>query len=328
MIMAGLGNNPCDTQVIVPAHRAEDTIGPCLTALFAAGFPPGSVLVVDDASPDGTGAVARSLGVDVRRNETPLRPARARNAGAAGARAEILLFVDSDVVVHPGLRDRLAAHFRDPTLSAVIGSYDDRPGGPVVSRYRNLLHHLTHHEAAGETPTFWSGIGAMRRDVFEAAGGFDPAWEDIEDVELGLRVTEAGGRILLDPGLQGTHLKIWTARSMFRTDLWGRAVPWTRLIRAGRLDFRTLNAARKHRVSALCVLLAVVSLPLALFEPRLLWGTLAVAAVFLAVNLPMLRRLGRIGGIGFAVRTLPFHALHYLAAILGYAKVRLLEPSR
>lgn len=326
--MAHSDDNPARIQVIVPAHRAEDTIGRCLTALFAAGFAPESVLVVDDGSPDSTGDIARATGVEVHRNETPRRPAGARNKGAERAEADILLFVDSDVIVHPGLRDRIEAHFRDASLSAVIGSYDDRPGGPVVSRYRNLLHHLTHQQAAGETPTFWSGIGAIRRKVFEAAGGFDPEWEDIEDVELGLRVTEAGGRILLDPDLLGTHLKIWTVRSMFRTDLWGRAVPWTRLIIDGRLDFKTLNAALKHRISAACVLLMLLSLPAALIELRLLWLGAACTVVFLAVNLSMLRRLGQIGGIGFAISALPYHVLHYVAALLGYAKVRFLEPER
>lgn len=326
--MPFLDDNHITIQVIVPAHRAETTIEQCLTALFDAGFARDSVLVVDDGSPDRTGEIAENLGVVVRRHPTPKRPAGARNSGANGADAAILLFVDSDVVVHPGLRARIQAQFRDPTIDAVIGSYDDRPGGPVVSRYRNLLHHLTHQEAAGETPTFWSGIGAIRREVFETAGGFDPAWEDIEDVELGLRVTEADGRILLDPELLGTHLKIWTVRSMFRTDLWGRAVPWTRLIRDGRLNFQTLNAGRKHRVSAVCVLVAILSLLAALIDPRMLWLSLAASLAFVAVNLPMLVRLQQIGGVGFALSTLPFHALHYAAALLGYAKVRLFEPTR
>jgi glycosyltransferase involved in cell wall biosynthesis len=323
--MPRLDDNPGQIQVIVPAHRAEATIGRCLTALFAAGFPPDAVLVVDDGSPDRTGEIARETGVEVRRNETPKRPAEARNSGAEGSEADILLFVDSDVVVHPGLRDRIVAHFTDPTLSAVIGSYDDRPAGPVVSRYRNLLHHVTHQDAAGETRTFWSGIGAMRRSVFEAVEGYDPEWEDIEDVELGLRVTEAGGRILLDPDMLGTHLKTWTVRSMFRTDLWGRAVPWTRLIAEGRLDFQTLNAALKHRVSALCVLVAFLSLPAVLISVQFVWLLLGALIVFLGVNLRMLQRFARIDGIGFAASTLPYHALHYVAAILGYAWVRLFD---
>lgn len=326
--MPATQDNECRMRVIVPAHRAESTIDACLSALLAAGFETDSILVVDDGSPDRTGEKAHAHGVRVKRHETPQRPAAARNSGAAEVvDADVLVFVDSDVVVHPGLRDRLLAHFGDAELSAVIGSYDDRPGGSLVSRYRNLLHHMTHQQAAGPITTFWSGLGAMRRSAFDGAGGFDPAWEDIEDVELGLRVTEAGGRIRLDPDMQGTHLKEWTVRSMVRTDLWGRAVPWTRLIREGRLGSRELNASLAHRLSALSVLAVLAALPVALLDARALWPATAAVIAFVVLNLPLLRLMARTGGSRLALASLPFHALHYLAAVTGYAKVRLFEPA-
>jgi len=58
-------------------------------------------IVVDDGSTDGSAAIARAAGATVARVAQPARPSRARNAGAARARGEILLFVDADVVVPP-----------------------------------------------------------------------------------------------------------------------------------------------------------------------------------------------------------------------------------
>ncbi len=316
--------------VIVPAHQAEGTLAACLQALRAAGFGPAEILVVDDGSQDGTGAIAEAAGMRVARNETPLRPARARNRGVELTGGDLVLFVDADVTVHRDIRARLETQFADPTVTAVIGSYDDAPpNGGAVSRYRNLLHFFTHQAAGPEAGTFWTGLGAVRRAAFVARGGLDRDWENIEDVEFGLRLRAAGGRIRLDREIRGTHLKAWTLRSMFLTDLWGRAVPWTRLLRLGRADVGTLNTALGHRLSAAAVAAAIVS---AVLLPALgtaaLIGLLTSSAVFLAANARFLRALSRIGGPGFAIRSIPVHGLHYVAALAGYLYVRIGEARR
>ena len=66
------------------------------------------------------------------------------------------------------------AAFADSSLAAVLGSYDDRPpASGLVARYRNLLHHFVHQRSRREATTFWTGLGAVRRDAFAALGGFD-----------------------------------------------------------------------------------------------------------------------------------------------------------
>ena len=115
---------------------------------------------------------------------------------------------------------------RRPRADAVFGSYDDAPADPhVVSRFRNLLHHHVHQQGAGPATTFWSGLGAIRRDSVRGRRrlrhGALPGRE-VEDVELGMRLHARGARIVLDPELLGTHLKRWTLREMVRTDLMPR----------------------------------------------------------------------------------------------------------
>ena len=112
-----------------------------------------------------------------------------------------------------------------------------------MSRFKNLLHHFTHQHSQGEASTFWVGCGAIRREVFGALGGFYGGYgrPAVADIELGMRLKEAGQRILLDPAIQVTHLKYWTLASLFKSDIFDRAVPWSRLIlRQGRLPV-TLN---------------------------------------------------------------------------------------
>ncbi len=317
--------------VVVPAHQAEADIGACVDAIAAAGFGLAEILVVDDGSRDATGQIARGRGVRVVRNETPLRPARARNAGVAETSSDIVVFVDADVLIAPGARDRILDFFaRHPDHVAIFGSYDAHPPASqrAVSRYRNLLHHWVHQTSRPDAATFWTGFGAVRRAAFEAAGGLDPAWEDIEDVELGLRMSADGGRIRLDRELLCTHLKDWTIGGMMRTDRRGRAVPWTRLLGSGRTGTGDLNLTGPRRFSALLV----AAFPLAVLTGIFWWPALLVAlalvAGFVALNAAFLAFLARAGGIGLAVRAVFYHALHNAAALAGYAQVQLFERLR
>jgi cellulose synthase/poly-beta-1,6-N-acetylglucosamine synthase-like glycosyltransferase len=313
--------------VVVPAHQAAAELPACLEGLVAAGFGLDEILVVDDGSRDGTGDIARRMGMRVVRNEVALRPARARNRGVEETGADIIVFVDADVVIHPGARARFLETFGgDHALVALFGSYDDAPPNHSrVSRYRNLLHHYVHQRSAGKAQTFWTGIGAVRRRDFVAAGGFDSAWENIEDVELGLRLTARGGHILLLPDLLGKHLKKWTLAGMFRTDLWGRAVPWTRLMVLGRTGVGRLNLSLAHRVSAAMVALFTLMLVMSLAVPMFLWFAVVALSVFVAANAGFLSLLYRRGGATLMLSGIAFHAVHYAAALLGYLKVQVLE---
>src|SRR4051794_34507244 len=162
--------------VIVPATDAPAHLARCLAAL-AGG----------ERRPDETIVVTEPAGAS---------PAEARNAGAGRAAGDVLVFVDADVLVHRDALARLAARLADPELQAAFGCYDDAPEDPgIVSGFRNLLHHHVHAAAAGPVRTFWSGLGAVRRDAFEAVGGLDAKRfpeASVEDIELGARLARSG----------------------------------------------------------------------------------------------------------------------------------------
>jgi hypothetical protein len=128
--------------------------------------------------------------------------------------------------VHDDSFVRIRRAFLDPDLHAVFGSYDDRPAAPgTVSQFRNLLHHHVQQSSAGPATSFWTVIGAIRRDSFLAASGFDGSQRFLEDVELGMRLSAARMRIALDPRLQGTHLKRWGFVDMVSTDFGAAPCP-------------------------------------------------------------------------------------------------------
>jgi GT2 family glycosyltransferase len=214
--------------VIVPAYNSSRELRECLSALSRSVPPPLEIIVVDDASTDDTSSVATEHGAIVLRLARNAGPAAARNAGGRAAQGDIVLFVDSDVVVAPEAIRRVVKAFEDdPALAAVFGSYDRRPRAPgLVSQYRNLLHRYTHQIGNPEAGTFWSGCGAIRRSVFVGVGGFDAARfprPSIEDIELGNRLRIAGHRIRLDREIQGTHLKRWGLWSVSFVGGWSMA---------------------------------------------------------------------------------------------------------
>jgi GT2 family glycosyltransferase len=280
--------------VVVPATDDPPTLPRCVEAVRSQLGEGDELVVVERADRPG--------------------PAAARNEGAEGLRAELLLFVDADVVVAPGAVERVRRAFAaDPELAALFGSYDSRPeAGGVTSRFRNLLHHHVHQSAAGEVSSFWAGLGAIRADEFRRLGGFDQdryAVPSIEDVELGARLASEGGRIRLDPELQGTHLKRWDAASMVRTDLIQRGVPWVELMMERRSAPAHLNLGWRNRVSVA----AALALPSALLLRRPRLG-LAALGVLVVANRALYTLLWRALGPGGALAGVGLHVAHLLTA--------------
>jgi cellulose synthase/poly-beta-1,6-N-acetylglucosamine synthase-like glycosyltransferase len=312
--------------IIVPAYNNCHDLARCLSALHAEVSSDSQLIVVDDASTDATPRVAAAGGAQVLRLEKNSGPGAARNLGAAQAAGEVLLFVDADVVVAAGTLDRVIQAFAaDPALTALFGSYDDDPeASSLVSRYRNLLHHFVHQAGETEAATFWAGLGAIRRAVFLAVGGFDAARfprPSIEDIELGYRLRRAGHRIRLDQNLQGKHLKRWRFWSMLRTDVMRRALPWSRLVLDTQHAPEDLNLRASQRLCGALVGLALAAVAVAPWWPWLLGvGGIALTAVavlnrrFYAL---LWRRGGwKLTGVGFMLHVLYFI---YSSASFAYA---------
>jgi hypothetical protein len=239
-------------------------------------------------------------------------PGVARNIGVAGSTAEIVVFVDADVELHEDALSRLRAAFeQNPALAATFGSYDDSPGEDgVVSAFRNLLHHHVHQESSGPATTFWTGLGAVRREAFDSVSGFDPELRYLEDVDFGMRLSASGQRIVLDPHIQGKHLKRWSLVEMVRTDLVGRGIPWVDLLLRHRHSTGTLNLGWRHRLSALAAVVGAVALVTG--RARLVIGA-AIALVTLNRRFYglLLCRLGPSRSLAGVV----LHALHHVVGV-------------
>lgn len=209
-----------DLAVIIPAFDAAETLPSQLMALAAGGYHGRwEVVVVNDACRDDTVAVARataaSAGIDLKIVSTGRRsgPSLARNTGAALTDAPLILFCDADDVVSSGWVDCMARHLE---TSAV-----------VTGRLRsNLLNDaiLAASRGPGETaPTFLglfpsvstANLG-VRRDAWEATGGFDVDLLAFEDAEWAGRAALAGIEVTWAPDAVVDYRFRTTARELWR----------------------------------------------------------------------------------------------------------------
>jgi GT2 family glycosyltransferase len=219
--------------IVIVTWNSEAEIGSCLAALDALSAEEAEIVVVDNASSDGTVAAVRKRGVNVIANQSNRGFAAAVNQGVAGTAAPLILLLNPDAQLLGGL-DAMAARFSDPRVGAVGGLLigdDGRPQqgfmvrcfprpatlvcevlginrvwprNPLNWQYRCLSNDPM-AEARVDQPA--GAFVMFSRPAWEQVGGFDerfwPLW--FEDVDFFKRIKSAGLVILYTPGARAKH---------------------------------------------------------------------------------------------------------------------------
>ncbi len=306
--------------VIIPVYNGSQTLGRCLGGLFKSSYPNFECIVVDDHSTDNTISVAESFETKVIRLERKQGAAHARNRGAEASNGDILVFVDSDVEICPDSLEKVVEAFEiNPDISALFGSYDDHPGSlNFFSQYKNLFHHYIHQTSREEASTFWSAFGAVKRDVFFEIGKFNEETRMMEDIEMGYKLRVKGYRIRLDKSIGVKHLKHFSFSHLLKSDLLDRAVPWTVLMWKHRQFTDDLNLKLRHRLSAVILVLLVVSILMTIQSPWFLLGVPALLFLYLLFNRDIYAFFLGKRGFLFTLKVIPLHFLYYLYSLLGF----------
>lgn len=187
--------------IVVPAYNAAGRLGACLQALSDQTIPPHEyeVIVVDDGSQDATGDVARAFDVQVIRQDNA-GPAAARNRGARNASGDILLFTDSDCVPQRDWIEKMIERLHDPEVAGVKGVYLTRQRGLAPrfaqAEYEDKYDNMKKVRYIDFIDTYSAGY---RRDVFFDNGGFDTGLPAVEDIDLSLRLSRKGHKLVLAP---------------------------------------------------------------------------------------------------------------------------------
>lgn len=215
------------TTVVILTWNGRDLTLDCLRSLEKISTPHTTLMVVDNASQDGTVAAIRERYGDrvvVVENGANLGYAAGNNAGITRALADgadFILLLNNDTVVDPAFLDHLLAQMAASPDIGIAGPktyYYEPPdriwfAGGEVSLWRGTARHVGIRETDRgqyDTPRdvdYVSGCALLaRRAVFEKAGLLDTAYRAyFEDTDLCLRAARAGFRIRYVPAAKVWH---------------------------------------------------------------------------------------------------------------------------
>jgi GT2 family glycosyltransferase len=204
------------TSVVVVSRSEGAGLRQTVDALLATGPPDLELVVVDDASADGSADFAATeQRVQLLRSQERLGIARARNFGAAAAQGDVVVFSDAHVLPRPGWLEPLLRQLSQPGVGAAAPELSDMATGKV--RVHGLAFaddalNVRWIRAAGSVaarpvPLLCGCFLALRRDVLEDAGGFDAGFTPYgaEDLELCLRLWRLGYECVVEPASKVRH---------------------------------------------------------------------------------------------------------------------------
>ena len=227
--------------IVIPTFNRLELTRACLKALHAnTPAEDFELIVVDNASTDGTRefvAAEQTAGrLTAILNEKNAGFAHACNQGAAAARGKYVLFLNNDTEVRPGwLSPLIQSAEADPQIGALGGKLlysdntiqhagvvllDDRAhGDPLLAQhiFSRQPHDLPEANRPRICPALTAACLFVRREIFELVGGFDEEfWNGYEDVDLCLKISAAGRRLVYQPASVVTHHESQSGPERFR----------------------------------------------------------------------------------------------------------------
>lgn len=220
--------------VAVTTYETRDLLRECLASVRAEG--PSEVVVVDNASTDGTAETVRREFPEVRLQANPenLGYGPASNQAMALCRSPYVLLLNSDTRLEPGTLQRLARYLDEHPRAAVAGPRLANPDGslqascfPFIGTFRMAVEKsaagrllarvpavrerwlLSHgpHDRPRRVPWLLGAALALRREAFDAVGGFDPGFFMYsEEVDLCWRLQAAGWEVRFAPVATVVHV--------------------------------------------------------------------------------------------------------------------------
>ena len=195
-------NNTGSVSVIIPFTRIQ-TIGGTIESIWGQDYPQRQleVVVVGNGSSQ---LLSRWAGVRVVDDGMGYSPGRARNQGAKHASGEFLIFIDDDCEAQPGwIRE---------SLTELDGDSVGAVGGMVSSKLRSAISQgidfanfgMCQTDRRQERP-ICSATFAIRKDLFQAAGGFDEQLLVHEDIDLCHRLHLRGYKTIYQPKVRVVH---------------------------------------------------------------------------------------------------------------------------
>jgi GT2 family glycosyltransferase len=204
--MTASGRPP--VSVIVPFRGGPEAARSLLESLGRLRIAPGDELIVADNTPVGAFQERPRRGVTVIRVPAPPSARRARNEGARHAGNPWLLFLDADCCPDPALLQEYFASAPGERCGVVAGEVvGDERQPEFLARWARSRRGMMarHHVESGGHPAGIAGNLLLRRETWEAIGGFEEAARSEADVDLCWRAQSLGWDFEYRPGAMVAH---------------------------------------------------------------------------------------------------------------------------
>lgn len=185
--------------VIIPTYNRSAWLAETVKSVIAQTDGDHEIIVVDDGSTDDTTEVMKSFGDKIKiLSQSNHGPGRARNLGAKAATGEYLAFLDSDDVWFPWTLETYAQVIAQYSRPAFIAGkpfiFSDPMDLTSLSVASTTTNSFPDYFASGDQWRWWGASSfVVRKDAFEAAGGFVDEWINGEDADLAMKLGTASG---------------------------------------------------------------------------------------------------------------------------------------
>ena len=203
------------TSIIVPVHNSQETLTECLDAIIHSSYKNYELIVIDDKSTDNSAGIARGFPCRIISLETNRGAGASRNIGAREAKNDILLFIDSDIVIKEDSISKIIYQFSGKDSAAgVVGVYS------IYNRFPNFLSQYKHMIACYREKicedinqeSCKTAFFALKKEIFDKYR-FDESFSraSIEDIEFGRELISSGYSFIQDKSNTVEHVKRFTA---------------------------------------------------------------------------------------------------------------------
>jgi len=282
--------------------------------LLAQNYPTLEIVVVDDTSADDTALTARELGVKVLSTPQRSGSAGARNLGVDNAMGNVLLFVDSDVVlpVDAVFKAYNILMSRQHVCLAVGALYSTNTRHlSFVSDYKNLDLSYRGSLSTGYNKYLATYFAMLRKETFYEAGGFSSAYYTVEDIEFFYRVSKGQKNLFLCDSIFVDHLKQYTLYSMLKTNHY-RISGMMKIITDSAGDNKAGEAASINYFMNIVLPNAVSAILLVGLLFNTLWPAMFLLFLFAINNMKFMQFIYLNRGFAFLLKSIVVVFIEYL----------------
>ena len=311
--------------IIIPVKNGGATIGSCLSSIKRSYYKNIEIIVVNDHSTDNTVEIVKSFNYIILKPENGIGANNARNFGASKATGEILVFMDSDIVVERETILGIVETLEEKYIDAVVGIYTAKHRHEsFVSQYKNLWVRYSYIKSPPAIDWLFGSISGIKKEAFQKLGGFNVdllAKHGHDDIELGKRFAQAKLNIVLNMDIEVEHLKNYTLLSFIKNE-YHRSLGFAEMAMRFRETTRSLrrgfvNVYPSFVISTLLSIFVVAIIIGGLAGIISDWFILGAVGLYLILNIRFLNYLEQVRGLFAMIVMIPFLLIDHIVCLFG-----------